>query len=167
VSKFSFVVPTWTPVAVADTVAMTNAGYCALVGAASTQITNIGEIFMGGQAGASSPSIMIFARDSTIGATPTALAAPNTIVPMHGATAALAAPVVGMVAASTGPLRHATNKVLNVSFNAFGGIIRWVPSPGYEPVMVGNTAALGEMSLSAYTGGTPGLLGSHILFETV
>lgn len=165
-SKFTFAIPTWTPVAVADTIAMTNAGYCALVGASSTQISDLIEVYLGGQAGASSPAIMMLAHDSTIAVTPTALAAPNTIVPLKFETAALAAPVVGMVAAGTGPLRHATSKLLNLSFNAFGGIVRWVAAPGEEPNIVGNTAAGGEVSLSAFTGGTPGLLGSHIIFET-
>jgi hypothetical protein len=55
--------------------------------------------------------------------------------------------------------------LLNLSFNAFGGIVRWVAAPGQEIGMLGNTASLGEISLSAYTGGTPGLMGSHFILE--
>lgn len=31
--------------------------------------------------------------------------------------------------------------------------------------MLGNTASFGEVSLSAYTGGTPGLTGAHVIYE--
>ena len=82
------------------------------------------------------------------------------------ATAALAAPPVVFNTATTKPQRSATLSLLNLSFNAFGGIVRWVAAPGQELGMLGNTAALlGELSLSAFTGGTPGLMGSHFIFE--
>lgn len=165
IAKWSFAVPTWTPVAVADTVAMTSNGYQALTGGTATQVLTVIELYLGGQAGASSPSIMMAARDSTLATTPTALAAPNTLNALNPATAALAAPMVGQVAAATGPQRSATGKLLNLSFNAFGGIVRWVAAPGEELGLLGTTAASGELSLSAFTGGTPGLLGSHIIFE--
>jgi hypothetical protein len=31
--------------------------------------------------------------------------------------------------------------------------------------LLGNTASLGELSLNAFTGGSPGLIGSEILME--
>lgn len=152
---------TWTPTAVADATPFTDAGYHAFQGGSSTQRTNLLEVYMGGQAGASSPGIMLVARDSTIGATLSV----GRFAALDPATAALAAPPVCFNTATTKPQRSATLSLLNLSFNAFGGIVRWVAAPGEEIGILGNTASLGEISLSALTGGTPGLMGSHFIVE--
>lgn len=161
----SFKIATWTPTAVADTTNFTDNGYCAIQGGSGTQRIMISEIYMGGQAGASSPSIMIFSRDSTVGATLTALSTGQSDASTDPATAALGAPATSFTASTTKPQRSATLGLLNLSFNAFGGIVRWVCEAGRQLTMLGNTASFGEVSLSAYTGGTPGLMGSHIVFE--
>lgn len=153
--------PTWTPVAVADTANFTSTGYMALQGGSSTQRINLLEVFMGGQAGASTPSIMMIARDSTIGVTLSI----GRFAALDPATAALGAPPVCFNTASTTPQRSSTLSLLNLSFNAFGGIVRWVYAPGEEVGMLGDTEPMGELSLSAYTGGTPGLMGSHFIVE--
>ena len=160
-ARWSVNVPTWTPVAVADTTNFSDAGYMAIQGGSTTQRTNILEVYMGGQAGASSPSIMLLARDSTVGVTLSV----GRFAALDPATAALAAPPVAFNTATTDPQRSATLSLLNLSFNAFGGIVRWVYSPGEEVGMLGSTASFGETSLSAFTGGTPGLMGSHFIVE--
>jgi len=165
-AKWSFKVSSFTPVAVADTTNFTDAGYMGLMGGSTTQRIDIYEVYMGGQATSSSPSIMILGRDSTVQATPTALSTGNSNAALDPATAALAAPQIAFVASTTKPQRSATLAGINLSHNAFGGIVRWVASPGGEFKILGNTASLGEVSLSAYTGGTPGLIGAHILYET-
>lgn len=167
-SIFAFTVGTFTPVAVADATNYTDGGYMGLMGGSSTQRVKIKELFMGGQAGASSPSIMLLARDSIVQATPTALASPNSAAPIDPSTAALAAPSVAFIASTTKPQRSnsvTVSKLGNFSFNAFGGLIRKEWAPGEEPQLLGNTASLGEVSLSAFTGGTPGLTGAHIIYE--
>jgi hypothetical protein len=136
-----------------------------LMGGSTTQVVVIEEIFMGGQATASAPTIMLLSRDSTVQATPTALSAGNTNAAIDPATAALAAPPVAFIASTTKPQRSSTLHLLNLSFNAFGGLIRWTAMAGSRPTILGNTASFGEMSLSAFTGGTPGLMGSHITYE--
>lgn len=164
-AKRSFKIATWTPAVVADTIAFSANGYQALMGGSTTQKINIIEIYMGGQAGASSPCIMIFSRDSTVNITPTALTTGQSDAAFDPATAALAAPPVAFTTAGTQPQRSATLGLLNLSYNAFGGLVRWVAAPGEEIGVLGNTASLGEVSLSAYTGGSPGLTGSHIIYE--
>lgn len=164
--KRIFKASTFTPVAVADTANFTDAGYMAIQGGVAGQRTNISEIYMGGQATASAPSIMIVARDSTVGATLTALSTGNSDAPIDTATAAISTPPISFVASTTKPQRAATLGLLNLSYNAFGGIVRWVAPPGAELVMLGVAANAGEISLSAFTGGTPGLTGAHIVFET-
>lgn len=156
---------TWTPVAVADTTNYTNLGYMGLMGGSTTQRIDVTEIYLGGQAGASSPCIMLVSRDSTVQATPTALTTGESDAANDPSTAALAAPPVSFTQSTTKPQRAATLGLLNLSFNAFGGIVRWVAPPRGQLTLLGNTASLGEISLSAYTGGTPGLLGAHIVYE--
>ena len=164
-AKWVFKVSTFTPVAVADTTAMTDAGYMGLMGGSTTQRIDISDVYMGGQATTSAPSLMILARDSTVQATPTALSTGNSNAALDPATAALAAAQVAFVASTTKPQRSATLAGLNMSYNAFGGIVRLQLPLGSEFKILGNTASLGEVSLSAYTGGTPGLTGAHIIYE--
>jgi len=156
---------TWTPVAVADTVNYTDNGYVALIGGSTTQVLKISEIYEGGQASVTSPMIMLFSRDSTIEITPTALGAGQSLAALDPASAALAAPPIYFTASTTKPQRSATLGLLNLSFNAWGGVVCWKSAQGEELLMLGNTASFGEASLSAYTGGTMGLMGSHIIFE--
>lgn len=164
-AKRSFKIATWTPVAVADATNYTDNGYQGLMGGSTTQRLNLIEVYLGGQAGASSPSLMIVSRDSTVQATPTALSTGQSDAAFDPASAALAAPPVAFSASTTKPQRSATLGLLNLSYNAFGGIVRWMAAPGEEIGILGNTASLGEASLSAYTGGTPGLTGSHFVYE--
>lgn len=167
-AKRIFSAVTYTPTATADASALANGTYQAIRGGGSAQLLNIVEIYMGGQApSTSSPCIMLFARHSTIATTPTALAAPNGDGPAHPSTVALAAPPVTFVAAATGGQRSATvaDKLLNLSFNAYGGVVNWQAPQDGGPAILGNTAPLGEASLSAFTGGTVGLIGSHIMYE--
>ena len=164
-AKRSLSTTTLTPTAFADAVAYTNNLYLGtLFGGSATQRTNISEIFMGGQATASAPSIMLFARDSTV---PITLVAGSTFdTPLDAATAALAAICVVGNSAGTPAQRSATGHLLNLSYNAFGGIVRWLAAPGEELSIIGTAVSLGSATLSAFTGGTPGLMGSHIIYET-
>ena len=166
-ARWTFKVSTFTPVAVADTTNFTDAGYMGLMGGSTTQRLEIYEIFLGGQATASAPSIMIFSRDSTVQATPTALSTGNSNAAHDPATAALAAPQIAFVASTTKPQRSATLGLANMSYNAFGGLVRLQLPPTAPFKTLGNTASFGEVSLSAFTGGTPGLTGAHIIYETV
>jgi hypothetical protein len=160
-ARWSAAVGTFTPVAVADATNFTSGGFLALQGGSGTQRSNILEVFCGGQATASAAQQLVLARDSTVGATLSG----GTTAALDPATAALAAPPVGFTTATTKPQRSATLYLLNLSFNAFGGVVRWVAAPGEEIGILGNTASLGEVSLSHLSGGTPGLMGAHFIFE--
>lgn len=173
-AKRSVSMTTLTPTAFADTTNLTDATYPAVVqGGSSTQRNIISEIYLGGQAGASTPTFMMLARDSQVGSGANSYGAGQIDDALDGATAALAAPAkTGNTWATNKPQRWAGSsgvggKLLNLSFNAFGGIVRWVANPGSEVVIVGNTANLGEVSLSAFTGGTPGLMGAYLVYESL
>ena len=158
-------ITTFTPTATADTTNLVDATYVSIVqGGSATQRVNIIEIYQGGQAGASSPTFMLLSRDTTVAVT-VSQSTGGTDAPLDAATAALAAPALVGSTATTDPQRSATAHLLNLSFNAFGGIVRWVAAPGEEISIVGNTQPLGEVSLSAFTGGTAGLMGAHIVYE--
>lgn len=165
-AKWSFSVGTFTPTNVADTTAMTNATYMALGGGSATQQITVMEIYQAGLNASSAINSMIFARDSTAGATPTALASPNTNGPLNPNTAALAAPPTAFVAATTGPSRSSATTAarLNLSFNSFGGIVRWVAAPGEEWTIFSATGPSGESSLSSVVAAA-GAESAFIIYE--
>lgn len=167
-AKRVFSNPSWTPVAVADAATMTANGACFIKGGSATQRTRIHEICMNGMApSASSPTLMVLGRDSTVAVTAITLGT-NGKDQWHGsASADLAAPPTPGFSATTMPQRSATLGGLKMcGFNLFGGIFRWQGKDDDVIDMVGNAASLGEVSLSAFTGGTPGLLQSEIVYET-
>jgi len=166
-AKRSLACRTYTPTAVADTAAITadvNGGI--IQGGAATQRNKISEIMLGGQAGASAPTIMVAGMNSTA-ATSIVLGIAED-APLDSATAALAAPAAVGTGFTIAPQRSATlGHILQLSFNAFGGIVRWLAAPGEEIGMVGLAVDTGSFSLSAFTGGTPGLMSSHIIYESL
>lgn len=163
--RYSYSFTSVTPTATADTTNLVDSTYLALIqGGASTQRVNLAEVYMGGEASASSsPTVMVLARDSTV-ATGTATGGRTALLDGSG-TAPATLPIAANAFATTKPQRSATLHLLHLSYNAYGGIVRWVARPGEEPSIVGNTASLGEASLSAFTGGTPGAMSGHILYE--
>src|SRR5213595_1886329 len=124
-AKWSFNVATWTPTAVADTANFTDNGYMGLMGGSTTQRIDISEVYIGGQATSSAPTFMTLSRDSTVQATPTALTTGQKNAALDPATAALAAAQIAFTASTTKPQRSASLAGLNLSFNAYGGIVRW------------------------------------------
>lgn len=164
-AKRIFKVSTWTPIVVLDAANFTNSGHMTIQGGSSTQIVQISEVFTGGQAGASAVTNLQLSRDSTVGASLTALTTAESDAALHPSTAALSAPAQPFTASSTKPQRSATLGLANFSFNAYGGLLRWQAYDEKDMfVLLGNTASLGEISLSAYSG-APGAVGSHIIYE--
>lgn len=155
-----------TPVAVADTTAFTDSGYTALQGGSTTQRINILECMLTGQGTASSAGIILLARDSTVAITAiTAGTNGRAVAALDPASAALGAPPLTVGASTTKPQRSSTLVLANLSFNQFGGIVRWVAAPGEELGLLGNTASFGEASISAYTGSGVQPFGTTIVFE--
>lgn len=165
--KRSFSVPVWQPTATADTTALANNTFMAIGATNATSGLLVQEIEMGGQASSSTALMMMFARDSTLGATLTALAAPNSDGPLHTLGQAGQTGSLTFNFAGTSPQRSATTTSarLNLTFNAFGGIVRWQAAPFEEWGIVGVTASVSESSLSGFTGSQAGNIGSHIIYE--
>ena len=119
----------------------------ALQGGTSTQLINILEVLIDGQATTSAPTMLQLARDSTVAATPTALAAPNGDGPMHPSTAALWLRPVSVVAAGTSSaaIDCYCAGPLELGLNAFGGIMKWNP---YTPIWRSRSWAIPLRSVS-------------------
>jgi hypothetical protein len=172
-ARYTLTTTSITPTATADTTNLVDSTYMAILQGGVAAAANvpgqrlaISEVYMGGEAAStSSPSIMVLARDSTVGATVTAGTCRNAVMD-PGNTAPGTVATFGHIA-TTKPQRSATLHLLHLSFNAYGGIVRWVARPGEEIIVQGATASLGEVSLSAFTGGTPGQMSSHIIYEVL
>lgn len=160
----SLSVTTMTPTATADTTNLADTTHLSIQGSTSTERNVINEIVCGGQAATPSVNIMVFARHSTAGAT-LSLTAGAKDAALDGASATGTAR--GYNTATTKPQRSSTLGLLNMSFNAYGGIAKWLSSnvPGKDLAIVGNAASLGEAGLSAFTGGSVGAIGAHIIYE--
>jgi hypothetical protein len=164
-AKWSFSNPTWTATVVGNASTMTANGACFLLGS-STLFIRTYEVYLGGQATASAPMIMVLARDSTIAATSITLGTNGSHAPLSVHSAALAAPATPGFSATTMPQRNAAFHLLQLSYNAFGGIVRWVAAPGEEITQYGVAVNVGEISLSAHTGSTASTaMSSHIVYE--
>lgn len=169
-SRRTFQVPTFTATATADhATTLANGTYLGLSAVAATNRAEITEIYMGGQSAASNVNLMMLARHNTIAATLTALAAPNSDGPMDGLTQVVTSAVRGFVAATTPPTRSAgtAEARLALTYNSFGGIVRWMAAKGEGWFITGITTLVSESSLSAYTGGGGGVMGAHLIYEQV
>lgn len=165
-AKRIFSVTTLTPTAFGDTTNLTSGAYLGLIqGGAAGVLVTIKEVFLGGQATASAPAIILLSRDSTVGVT-LSNGTGATDAGMAGNISALSSPaVVGNVAA-TPPQRSSTLHLTNHSFNAFGGTVRSLFPEEELPSIIGNTQPQGEVSLSAFTGSSgSAIMGSHIVYE--
>ncbi|HVO24829.1 MAG TPA: hypothetical protein VMW56_14505 [Candidatus Margulisiibacteriota bacterium] len=164
-SKRSFAAGSWTATATNDTTNIADNTHQTLDPGSASQICKVGEIYMGGQAAASTVNNMVFARNSTVLASGTALSSPNTDGPVNNFAAAVTTVPAAFVAATTKPQRSsvATLSRLNLCYNAFGGIVRWVPAPDYEWYIIGQGTSI-QTSLSAVSAGG-GVQSSHIGYE--
>ena len=171
-STFMFAVGTFQPGAgVADATNLTASTYMALQGGTSTQVNFLDEVYMGGQATSSAPMIMLIGRDSTVVGTPTALSTPNSNGLLNASGGVLTAPAVGAITGGTQAQRATSVSLgkLNFSFNAFAGIVRSNYANTSDRFgILGNTASLGELSLSSFTGSTGSTsIGAHLIYETM
>jgi hypothetical protein len=167
--KRIYTIDTVTQTAFADTTALTNAAYIgSFKGGSGTQRTLIDEIIVNGQAAAAAVVITQLARESTVGV---GAQSGGDDAALDPATAALAAPVgVGNSFATSAPQRDVAAKLHHLTINAFGGISKWkslAADRSDSPVLLGNTASFGGMSLSAFTGSAAGAVDCHVIYETL
>jgi hypothetical protein len=170
-SKRIFQVSSFTPTQQADGV-LAAASYAAIKAGSATDILKIGKMLLQGQASSSAVTATMLARSSTLAITPTALGLPNSDAPVNIAAITVTTAPIPFVAAGTNPNRSPAVTVarLNLSFNAFGGIIQWQTNPGSEEewVSVGvATTSNSETVLSSANVGTAGLIGADWFYEVL
>ena len=156
----------------ADNSSLNGTGFAMILGGTSTQQSFVEEVYLGGQAASTAPHIMHLARNSTIGTTPTALSANsgNSFGLNNAAGGVLTSTPTAYVASATGPVRSGTTTLGRkvFSYNAFGGIVRANYANTQDRFgIIGNTASMGEMGISAFTGTTSAAFGGHIIIEVV
>lgn len=168
-------VTTITPTATADTTNLVDSTYpFILQGGSATQVNWIWEVSLSGQAASSSsPTFMVMAQDSQVATGSNTRGTGQKDAGTNPASAALAAPAVtGNANATNKPQRSATAGLANLSLNAFGGVYFWRANRVEECFVVAGNAApatglAGEVSISAFTGGTPGAIGAHMIYESL
>lgn len=158
--KYSSGVSSWTPTATADGSQLTASGYHALRAAAATDMVRILEVGAQGEASASTVNVMSVRRHTTHSSTPT------NRVPVPFNPYSQASVFQGFITASTNPTVAALATIqhlINMSFNAFGGLARWVAAPDEEIYLMTVTANNDEASLASQSG--VGVLSSHFVVE--
>lgn len=156
-AMFQTAVAGWTPVAHADGASsLADNSYHALR-TETTSTMRIVEVFIGGEATSSTVNRMSLRRLSTNASTPT----DQTCAALNPLSQAALANFY--VAATTGPTIASTVHLLNLAFNAFGGIIRWVAAPGEEIWATAATAPNGQVALDSISG--TGVVSTHVTFE--
>src|SRR3972149_4090102 len=123
-AQYSHSAAGWTPIDHADGASsLANASYQALRTTAASTLRVV-EVFIGGEATASTVNRMALRRLSTNAGTPT------NQVPAALNSLSAASVSQGYVAATTGPTIASTVHPLHFAFNAFGGVVRWGAAPG-------------------------------------
>lgn len=166
--KRVFQSPVWTPAPTADAgTTLANSNYMGIGAINNTSGLLVQEIEIGGQSGSSAALIMMFARHGVVAASAAALVAPNSDGPMNTYGQQAATGTLAFIAATTPPQRsnNISSGRLNLTFNAFGGIVRWQAAPFEEWGIIGNVVNTTESSLSAFTGSGTSAIGAHIIYE--
>lgn len=156
-AQFGTAASGWTPVAHADGAsALANNSYHALR-TTTTSTLRVTEVFIGGEATSSTVNRMALRRLSTNATTP-GDTAPGPLNPLSAASASQE-----YLTAGTGPTIASTSHLMNLAFNAFGGVIRVVPAPGEECWATAQTAPSGQIVLDSISG--TGLVSTEVVFE--
>jgi hypothetical protein len=158
---FSSALSTWTPAVIADGAQVSTLNFHALRSAAATNFCRICEVYIGGEATSSTVDAFALRRHTTHSTGPTNLVPaplnPASQAAVHQSFQAVATTLPTVAAIAT--IRH----LLNLSLNAFGGIVRWYAAPGEEIWFFGVTANNDEISLSTTVG--TGVVSSHFIVE--
>jgi hypothetical protein len=158
----------FTPAGTADGANLTDATYLHLRGGSTTQRIDIVEARITGLAAAASATPAVLAMNQVLAVTGTSF--PGQVSgAMDPASAALAAPPVVINTSTTKPQRDVANKRLALGLNAFGGIALWQAPPGLnqEFRLLGNALSVGDCAISCFTGGSPGLVMAHMIYEVL
>jgi len=164
------------------TMAVTNLGtapataglYYLVGGVTSAFQTKVSEVYLGGEAAsASTVAAMAFGRVSTAATTVSGPIASVLTDIMSSGSPAATFPIGYTTWTTAGPSMAVTGVLLRLSYNAYGGIVRWVSSPDQQITMTGTTQfgtgtqGVGGQLMLQQTAGTAALMSGHVLFEVM
>lgn len=115
------------------------------------------EILLAGEAGSSAVARVAVNRPS---AAPTGGATAQTAEKLNPASVAATHVVATAYATTQGTL--ATNDVIMIPFNAFGGVVRWLAAPGQE-IVVGTQGAVAYLIIRSRSGTST--VSGHLVVE--
>jgi hypothetical protein len=149
-------------------------GFMGLINGTSTQQSKISEVYMGGEAASSSTvASMVLGRATTLASTATAGAATSILTDITASAPATGPTAFTQWVTTTAPVVTSGASILNLSFNAYGGIVRWVSSPDQQITLLGTSAytvgtqgAGGEIILTQVAG-TAAQMSGHFLYEVL
>jgi hypothetical protein len=121
------------------------------------------EIYFGGEAGSSTVNRLVVNRPTVAGTYSTAQTA-AALNPFSAAASGWSSygQISGRATAAPKPT-HATTDLLDLAFNAYGGVVRWVAPPGSEILALG-TGVAGELCILSSRSGT-GIVSGHVILE--
>jgi len=130
----------------------------------STAAVKIQEIYFGGEAGSSTINRLVVNRPST-GGTYSVTQVPAPLNPYSAAaTGWTARGQVGGRATCAPKVTHSTADLVDLAFNAYGGVVRWVAPPGAEIIAIGTIGTNGELAILSSRAGT-GVVSGHVIVE--
>lgn len=166
-AKRSFSAHVLTFTATSDSTRPANDTFMAINAGGANERLVVDEIYWAGLATTSAVSLIHFCRVVDAGTTTTALASPVSDGPIDGAGYTLTSPTGAYTKCTTNPVSSiaATDARLELGGNAFGGIVKWNPAPGYSWCINGNTTQTSMLrATNLGSGGSPTVT-AHILYE--
>jgi hypothetical protein len=132
----------------------------------ATASVAISEIYIAGEESASAVTELVVNRPSVQGNPYANFQTPERLNPFSQAASGWQA--AGQVGGGTGTVGAArptfsANDILNLTLNAFAGVVRWVAPPGSEIIATGSGLA-GEVTFGGSRGGT-GNVSGHVIVE--
>jgi hypothetical protein len=164
IGPYTGVVPAITPVpATATPPGTTGQDNFTMVCNAATNGGRILEFRFTGQASATTPMQTLVSRQTTVGSTPTGVtvsgkASPNAPTPTINFYAQQSWSTQPAIAAGYLP-------VLDESWNAYGGLLRWLAGPNEEIYLIGTTATVGTLSCRGKQSGGTGASSYGCIWE--
>lgn len=165
-ARYTLTFQSQTTAPVADTTALTTLKYTALGGNSATMQLKINEVQSSGEASSAAVQALVFARDTTVAATSLTSVGLNN-APMDATATAPGTLALFSNSSTTFPQRSATQHLIQHSYNAFGGGLRWQARQGEEITIIGNTQPLGECTYSGNTGTVGAPISGTIIYELV
>lgn len=123
------------------------------------------EVYIGGEAGSSTVNRLVVNRPTVAGVYTVAPETPSALNPFSAAATGWTAygQVSGRATCAVTKPTHDTYDLLDLAFNAYGGVVRWVAPPGSEILALGDTVA-GELAILSSRSGT-GQVSGHVIVE--